>query len=58
MPKKQNITVLLGDDVKERIANADLSGFIDLLAELIAKERIKEITESGNREEGTDISTD
>jgi len=43
MSKKREVFVVLGDDVKERIAKANLSGFIDLLAELIAKERIKEI---------------
>jgi len=58
MTKKENITVILGDDVKERIANADFSRFIELLAELIAKERIKEITESEDRGNTPNISTD
>lgn len=49
MTKKQEITVVLGDDVKERMANADLSGFIDLLADLIAVERIKEMNMTEDR---------
>ncbi len=52
MPRKQETIVVSEDDVRETIANSDLSRFIELLAELIAEERIREITESKNREAG------
>ena len=50
MKNNKDVTVILEDDAKERIANAELSAFIDLLAELIAKESIRKITESKNGE--------
>jgi len=42
MPKDTGIRVTLGDDVKERIANDDLGILIELVAELIAEQRINQ----------------
>ena len=42
--KKKEVAVILSDELKEDIKKADLSGYIDLIADLIARERILEIT--------------
>ena len=46
MTKSKQVTIILSDEIKNRIATVELTGFIELVAELLAKERIKEITES------------
>jgi hypothetical protein len=49
--KKKNVVIVMGNDVKEIIANADLSGIIDLVSELIVKKMICEITDSKTKSE-------
>ena len=44
MANSKEVTVVLNEELKERIATADLGGFVEHIAELIARERIKEIT--------------
>ncbi len=50
MKKQRNEeTVVLSEDLKRRIATADLSSLIDLLAGLIVKEHIRELTVSEDK---------
>ncbi len=45
MGKKQDVKVVLSDELKEHIANTDLSGLIELIAEMLVDEWLKETTE-------------
>ncbi len=56
MTNRAETKIVPSKELKDRIATADLSGFIDLLAELIAEERIKENIESEKGKDETNTS--
>ena len=46
MARRQEVFIDLSDELKEQIAAADLGGLIELLADLLAEERIRELSET------------
>jgi len=54
MARRQEVFIDLSDELKEQIAAADLSGLIEFITDLLAEERIREISKTEPCEETID----